>query len=271
MSLQNNASPAVGIALTVGGDNDTSTYSGQLSGAGSLTKAGTGTLTLSGTNNYNGNTTISGGTPRSPVHASAGYSSTGTLSVKPNAMLTIDVGGASGWQTTSFNSLLNANSGGFLLGSMLGIDTTNGVFTSGTIAGNMGLAKLGVNTLTLTGASSFAGPTVINGGTLQLGNGTADGSLTDTSGIVDNATLLYNLVGPQSFSGVISGSGNLTKTGSGVLTLGGEIPSRVRRRSPVRRPRLARSFWPTAARCRGVRSSLPPPAASSSCRGRHRV
>ena len=51
------------IALTVGGNNSTATYSGVISGAsGSLTKAGSGTLTLSGANTYTGATTVSGGT-----------------------------------------------------------------------------------------------------------------------------------------------------------------------------------------------------------------
>lgn len=50
------------IALTVGGNNASTTYAGGMSGAGSLTKAGTGTFTLTGANTYNGNTTINAGT-----------------------------------------------------------------------------------------------------------------------------------------------------------------------------------------------------------------
>ena len=220
MSLQNNATPAAAIALTVGGDNATTTYSGRLSGSGSLTKVGSGTMTLNGMNTYNGATIVSGGAlVVASSGALAGYGNTGTLTVNNNATLTVDVGGAAGWQSNSFATLLTANGGGFGIGSTLGIDTTNGVFVSGSIGGNMGVTKLGSNSLTLTGASTFAGPTVISGGTLQFGDGTTDGSLTGTAGIVDNAMLLYKLVGPQTYSGVISGSGNLTKTGSGVLTL----------------------------------------------------
>ena len=50
------------VALTVGYNNSSSTYSGVMSGAGSLNKAGSGTLTLSSANTYTGNTTVSAGT-----------------------------------------------------------------------------------------------------------------------------------------------------------------------------------------------------------------
>lgn len=48
--------------LTTGGTSATSTFSGNISGSGGLTKVGTGTLTLSGANTYTGNTTLTRGT-----------------------------------------------------------------------------------------------------------------------------------------------------------------------------------------------------------------
>lgn len=49
-------------ALTAGGNNTSTTFSGVISGTGSLTKEGTGTLTLSGVNTYSGETNINAGT-----------------------------------------------------------------------------------------------------------------------------------------------------------------------------------------------------------------
>ena len=54
-----------GVNLTVGNNNASTTYSGNMSDAGlggSLTKSGTGTLTLTGTNTYTAATTLAGGT-----------------------------------------------------------------------------------------------------------------------------------------------------------------------------------------------------------------
>jgi autotransporter-associated beta strand protein len=47
--------------LTIGSNNQSTTFSGVIQDSGGLTKAGTGTLTLSGSNLYTGNTTVTGG------------------------------------------------------------------------------------------------------------------------------------------------------------------------------------------------------------------
>ena len=50
-----------GNVLSVGANNANSTYSGQVSGIGSLTKSGTSTLTMSGASSYTGATVVSDG------------------------------------------------------------------------------------------------------------------------------------------------------------------------------------------------------------------
>jgi autotransporter-associated beta strand protein len=48
--------------VSIGGNNSSTTYSGVLSGSGSLVKNGNGTLTLSAANNFSGSTTVNAGT-----------------------------------------------------------------------------------------------------------------------------------------------------------------------------------------------------------------
>ncbi len=62
IALQDNAGSSAAIALSVGGNNGTTIYSGSLSGPGSLSKGGTGGFTLSGASSYTGTTSVTKGT-----------------------------------------------------------------------------------------------------------------------------------------------------------------------------------------------------------------
>lgn len=86
--VQSSSSIGAGFALSVGNNNTSSTYSGVMSGAGSLTKVGTGTLTLYGVNTYTGNTVVNGG-----VLAVGGSVASANIMVANGA--TLDVSGAS--------------------------------------------------------------------------------------------------------------------------------------------------------------------------------
>ena len=209
-------------------------YADVISGSGSLVKLGTGSLTLSNTNNsYSGGTTVRAGMLE--LNNTAALPASGSLTVGPSGTLAVSAGTA-GWAAADIASFLATNGGGFASGAMFGIDTTSvsGAFTyTSAISGSIGLNKLGPNCLVLTGSNTFTGATVISGGTLQIGDGMSwvfgrhglfggggyDGSLAAVGGIVNNAALVYDLYYSDTYGGVISGIGTVTKSGTGTLVL----------------------------------------------------
>ena len=96
------------LAVSIGNNNSSTTFSGAMTNTGSLTKIGGGTLTLSGTNTFTGRTTMSAGTLA--LNGSGSLAST-NLTVAGGAML--DVSGLTtlfvlGSARTLTNSLTGA-------------------------------------------------------------------------------------------------------------------------------------------------------------------
>ena len=89
--LTNTANTAV--ALTVGANDASETYSGVMSGGGSLTKSGTGTLTLSGAsaNTYTGTTAVSAGVLE--LNKTSGEAIVGSVTVNTGATLLVSASG----------------------------------------------------------------------------------------------------------------------------------------------------------------------------------
>jgi autotransporter-associated beta strand protein len=108
--------------------------------------------------------------------------------------------------------------------------TFNTATSAYTLSGAFGIAtgsftKSGTGSVVVTTANTYTGATTINAGTLQLGNGTVDGSIVGTASVTNNGTLSYNLTADHAAVYPISGTGNLTKVGAGILTLSGNNTS----------------------------------------------
>jgi uncharacterized protein with beta-barrel porin domain len=101
-----------------------------------------------------------------------------------------------------------------LNGSAGNTTTSNGVGGTG---GSSSITKTGAGTLTLSGANTYTGGTTISGGTLQLGNGGANGSI--VGNVIDNGVFAINRNDAFTFGGVISGTGAFNQIGTGTTTL----------------------------------------------------
>jgi fibronectin-binding autotransporter adhesin len=179
-----------------------SVLSGTISGPGAWTKAGAGTLTLTGANTYSGGTNLNGGVLAVNSDANLG---TGPLSFNGGTLESL----AAGEGLTSTKAVTLAAGGGTFLADV-GTDST----LSGTITGQGALTKAGPGGLTLTGAKTYTGGTIISAGTLAL-NG---GELAPTGAVVDNGTFDISQSGNQTI-GDLSGSGTV-KLGARQLTAG---------------------------------------------------
>lgn len=161
-----------------------STLDQMITGAGSVAKTGSGVLTLTGINTYGGGTTISDGT------------------------LQIGTGGSTGSIT-----------GDVINNASLAVNRSGTFIFGGAISGTGGVSKAGIGTMVLTGTNSYTGGTTISAGTLQIGDGGNNGSI--TGDVINRASLVFNRSGTYTFGGAISGTGSVRKTGGGVTILTG--------------------------------------------------
>ncbi len=225
------------------GTGDTATFSGVIAGSGAFTKAGAGALSLSATNTYSGATTVSAGT----------LTLSGGDAISSNSSVTI-AGGATLALSSSETIGNLSGAGAVTLGSnTLTSNITADTAFSGGISGTGGLSvsQSGAATfaLTLSGSNTYTGNTTAwNFGWLKL-NG--DASVSSSSSLRANGNSIITLQSDQTVgslfsnnagasiqlgsftlsaggdntsttvSGVVSGTGNLVKQGSGTLTLAG--------------------------------------------------
>ena len=157
-----------------------------------------------------------------------GSASSGTYSLNGGLLKLAGLNSGSGAATFNFGGGTLQASGSFSTslpmtltgsGGNATVDTAGySVTLSGSLSGLGGLTKTDSGTLVLVGSNTYSGGTIISGGTLQLGN--AVGSNGSVAGdITDNAMLTFANPTAQTYPGTLSGSGSVTKTGSGALTL----------------------------------------------------
>ena len=217
------------------------TYAGVISGTGSLTKSGAGTLTLTGANTYSGGTTVSVGTLAGNAtslqgnivnnavvsfnQAAAGtyagaMSGTGGLTKSGAGTLTLTGANSYSGGTTVSAGALQGNTASLqgnitATGAVVIFDQAAAGTYAGVLSGTGSLRKNNAGTLILTGANTYSGGTTVNAGTLQ-GNTT---SL--QRNIVNNAAVIFDQAVAGTYTGVMSGTGSLTKNNVGTLILTG--------------------------------------------------
>ncbi len=142
---------------TAGGTIDSNgfalTFSGDIIGAGALTKIGNGTLTVTGTNTYAGGTNINGGTLAVLNAAKLG---SGPLSFDRGTLESLGAGNG-----ITLNAAVTFKGEAIFLSDNGTTSTLSEV-----ISGKGALTKDGPGTLIITGANTYSGGTNIDGGTV---------------------------------------------------------------------------------------------------------
>ena len=184
--------------------SDSKTFASNISGTGGIDQMGTGTTVLTGSNTYSGGTLISGGTLQV---GNGGTSGLIAGDVTNNSNLVFDRS-----DPTTFAGNISGSGNVSQIGA--GAATLSGV-----ISGTQSLTQAGTGSTILTNADTYSGTTTISQGSLQLGDGTTSGTITNTAAIVDNGNLTVDNPTTTTLSQVISGTGSLTQGGSGKTDL----------------------------------------------------
>lgn len=214
---------------------NTTTLAGNITGTGGVIMYGLGQLNLTGTNLYSGDTTVGRGTVKIGNGVTGSISGSSRLSVYQEGTLILDSPDAS----ILTHSI--ANDGSVVLEQSAFPSYTY----SGPISGLGGVTKTGTNTLIFSGSNTYGGATIIDGGTFRplagalpalspvvvnsgatfdaggfsfsIGSLSGAGTVMTTSGLSVGANN-----GNAVFAGGITGSGTITKVGSGAWFLTGE-------------------------------------------------
>ena len=164
--------------------SDSVIFAAAISGNGQVSHQGSGTTIFTGTNTYLGGTTITNGT------------------------LQLGTGGTTGTVVGDV-----ANDGEFVF------NHSNSLLFAGMVSGSGAVRQIGAGTVILTGNNTYTGGTLIDAGTLQIGNGGTGGNI--VGDVTNNGVLALNRSDALALGGALSGSGSVRQIGSGTTTLSG--------------------------------------------------
>jgi autotransporter-associated beta strand protein/T5SS/PEP-CTERM-associated repeat protein len=166
--------------------NNTTTFSANVSGDGVVNQLGSGTSILTGNNGYSGGTRI------------------------VNGVLQVGTGGTNG----------TLGSGNVSNNASLVFNRSDYAVFANTIGGSGSLTQNGSGTTVFTGNNSYSGITTISNGVLQIGNNGTTGTLGSGNVVINtNASLSIYRDGAYDLLNAISGAGSLDIRGSGTKTL----------------------------------------------------
>jgi autotransporter-associated beta strand protein len=192
--------------------------SGQITGAGSLTKTGSEILSLFGTNTYTGATNVMSGQLQSD--SAGAFSAASAFTVAAGAAIELRGSQQSIGSLAGAGDVMNFNVAAATLTT--GFDNSSTTF-SGVISDNVGLlslVKVGSGTQTLSGVNTYGGTTTVNGGTLAVNGSIATSPLTTVNaggtlggtGTVGNTTINGGTLSPGNSIGTLAVAGNLVFT-----------------------------------------------------------
>ena len=218
--------PAGTDTFDLDGTNSNNAVTGPISNSGvnsitAVTKSNTSTWTLSGSNTYTGGTNIQGGTlgsapPALPTSGTVtfgnGAANSGTLDLAGFSPQIAGLAVSSASGTVAANQIIGNGASSAVVSTLTysgGTSSFGGTIQDvlGTSNGQTVALTVAAGTLTLSGTSTYSGPTALNGGVLNL-----TGSLGNTAISVSGGTLTGS--GNGSTSGVAAGGVTVGSTGA---------------------------------------------------------